>query len=821
MSSLSIRSWLLAVFFVLVSIAQVMAGGFNTNLVVNGDAESVPAANQSVIQFDGWVLDGSVSIRAYGSGSFPGINSPGPTSRGNNFFYGGSATTALAYQAIDLSFAATEIDAGTASFSLAAWIGGYSSNSDSAAVSIIFGDANGNPVGGITPTLGPVTPADRNNTTQLLSRTQTGTVPVGSRLVLVAMAFNRQDGADNDGYVDGVTLLLSASNGSTGTSSSSGTFDVTTAYKPNASACPARLNSDLSVQIPRFHILGAAYSGSLQLKQTNSGGFSALVTGIGNPGQDNCASNDIAVVIEHNNSYLLHVPSLAIGASNYWANLVLVPTTDGTTSLDVTGYGTSFAHLTGEGSAYLSLAKIDNATKTATGFSFRRIFDGGTESQVSVTLTPDQAYTPTAVEAALVADLGIQTYGATVSNVTTADTHTFKLQYVVPYSVLPAATVAQLRSASPVTKTMARAGESSNLKVFVEAETKGVGKDVAERVAKKFAGEAGEGLVKSAGSVMDFIDALEAKEDYDDLVKRMGVARRCIKANVDATLRQQYLDKVEANRTEIKLNTANNFLGTVSAGTLDLLLKEVPGVFVLTSAATGFIGDAMKSVNEQLVRENESVGGTKCDIQWLVNFDGSGTYDGEGPVMEYSSTYKKIHAAFTWKTKRGIVTFKDNVRGQQSPNYGSEHASSNHVIDIKTIEGTFSRFKKFEDGSSETCEGTLTMAAGWDNTDISITDSQGTPYPPTPEFNAKVPGFTSIAWAGTCSRSTGGSYPGSGTLSLMTTAKVEAAFGMPSDFRSGTFEQQVGKSDTLTDMNGYRKTQTWTGTVKFIETAGG
>ncbi len=95
MSSFSIRSWLPAVLFVLVSIGQAMAGRFNTNLVVNGDAESVPAANQSVNQFDGWVLDGIVSIRAYGSGSFPGINSPGPTSRGNNFFYGGNAATAL------------------------------------------------------------------------------------------------------------------------------------------------------------------------------------------------------------------------------------------------------------------------------------------------------------------------------------------------------------------------------------------------------------------------------------------------------------------------------------------------------------------------------------------------------------------------------------------------------------------------------------------------------------------------------------------------------------------------------------------------------
>ncbi len=820
MSSLHIRSWWLALLFALVSIPQAIAGSFNTNLVVNGDAESVPAASQSVVQFDGWVLDGNVSITGYGVGSFPGKTSPGPTDRGNNFFYGGWGEAALAYQLVDLSFASTEIDSGAVSFNFAAWIGGYSSDDDSALVSLVFGDANGNPVGSITPILGPVTPADRNNTTQLLSRTQTGTVPVGSRLALVTMTFSRKAGSDNDGYVDGVTLLLAKSNNSTGATSSPGTFDVTTAYKPSAGACPARLNSDLSVQIPRFRILGTAYSGNLLINQTNSGGFSARVTGIGSPSQDNCASNDIAVVIEHNNNYLLHVPSLMIGTDNYWANLVLVPTADGTTLLDVTGYGQSFAHLTGEGSAYLSLAKIDSAAKTANGFTFRRTFDGGTESQVSVTLTTDQAYTPAAAEAALVANLGIHTYGATVSNVTTADTHTFKLEYFVPYSVLPAATVAQLLSATPVSKAMTRAGESSNLKVFVEAEAKGVGKDVAERVAKKFAGEAGEGLVKSAGSVMDVMDAWETKKEHDDLIKRLGVARRCIKANVDPSLQQGYLNQVDANRTEIKLNTANNFLGTVSAGALDLLLKEVPGVFVLTSAATGFIGDAMKSVNEQLVRENESVGGTKCDIQWLVNFDGSGTYDGEGPVMEYSSTYKKIHAAFTWKTKRGTVTFKDNVRGQQSPNYGSEHASSNHAINIKTIEGTFSRYKKFEDGSSETCEGNLTLAAGWDNTDISIADSPGTPYPPTPEFNAKVPGFNSIAWTGTCSRSTGGSYPGSGTLGLMTTAKVEAAFGMPGDFRNGTFEQQVGKSDTLTSMDGYKKSQTWTGTVSFIESGG-
>ncbi|MBS4096473.1 MAG: hypothetical protein KGZ83_06505 [Sulfuricella sp.] len=187
--------------------ASTTGGTSGSNLLVNGDAESVAAASSDVTSFPGWSTDGNVTILQYGVGDYIAPTSPGPSSRGNNFFYGGSVGSAAASQTVSLSFAATSIDSGTASYTLAGWLGGWSSQNDNVTVTATFYDASQRQVGA-TATIGPVLASERGSATSLLERSTSASVPVGARSALVRMAFSRASGSSNDGYADNLSLIL-------------------------------------------------------------------------------------------------------------------------------------------------------------------------------------------------------------------------------------------------------------------------------------------------------------------------------------------------------------------------------------------------------------------------------------------------------------------------------------------------------------------------------------------------------------------------------------------------------------------------------------
>jgi hypothetical protein len=98
------------------------------------------------------------------------------------------------------------IDSGNATFNLSAFLGGFSSQEDNASLSAIFRNSGGTGLG--TFSIGPVTAANRGNTTGLLARSTTGTVPIGTRDILVTLSMTRFSGTANDGYADNLSLVL-------------------------------------------------------------------------------------------------------------------------------------------------------------------------------------------------------------------------------------------------------------------------------------------------------------------------------------------------------------------------------------------------------------------------------------------------------------------------------------------------------------------------------------------------------------------------------------------------------------------------------------
>jgi hypothetical protein len=191
------------------------------NLIVNGGAESGTGSSDSSttapIPIPGWATTTNITEHTYdaaGSQNFPDVNASAAIGGGSQFFAGGPANGAgnnveTATQDVAISAAAAEIDAGGVTATLSADLGGFATQDDQAALTATFLGSAGQQLGNLT--IGPVTAADRNNTTQLLPRTGSATVPSGTRTIRVVMTATKFAGAYNDAYTDNISLALAGS----------------------------------------------------------------------------------------------------------------------------------------------------------------------------------------------------------------------------------------------------------------------------------------------------------------------------------------------------------------------------------------------------------------------------------------------------------------------------------------------------------------------------------------------------------------------------------------------------------------------------------
>jgi hypothetical protein len=226
-----------------------------SNLIANGDAEGGPGAADSntVVALLGWTTGGALTAVRYGAtAGYPTASDPGPTSRGANFFAGGNAASSIGTQVVDLSAAAASLDTGLVSFVLSGYLGGFGDQNDTAALTAIFKDAAGAPLG-TARTIGPVAAPDRGNATGLLPRTATGPVPSGTRQVQVQLTMTRVGGASNDGYADNLSLVFATAPAApTGASATAGDGQAMVSWTAPASdgGSPVTGYSVVAVQDP-------------------------------------------------------------------------------------------------------------------------------------------------------------------------------------------------------------------------------------------------------------------------------------------------------------------------------------------------------------------------------------------------------------------------------------------------------------------------------------------------------------------------------------------------------------------------------------------
>lgn len=199
MNASPLRSVLAAAGLCSATLAQ--AAGLGSNLVANGDAEA---------GLDRWTAFGGVDLftaAEYGP-NWVLPTQQGPADRGANLFVGGSVAYAAGYQVLDLAgIPADALATGSLGYSFTGWLGGWLTQGDNVKVTAQFFDAASALLG--SATLGPTTPADRNNDTGLTFFAVGGSVPANTQSITLVMEMTRLSGSDNDGYADNLSFTLS------------------------------------------------------------------------------------------------------------------------------------------------------------------------------------------------------------------------------------------------------------------------------------------------------------------------------------------------------------------------------------------------------------------------------------------------------------------------------------------------------------------------------------------------------------------------------------------------------------------------------------
>jgi hypothetical protein len=117
---------------------------------------------------------------------------------GTSYFDGGTSALVVAYQAVSVSSYSVAIDAGNASFYLNYWVSGFASDADTAGIDLQWVNAS-------NVVTGTVTGVQTNGATTWTNIEATNAIPIGTRSVRVTMRIIRNDGTNNDGYLDDIS----------------------------------------------------------------------------------------------------------------------------------------------------------------------------------------------------------------------------------------------------------------------------------------------------------------------------------------------------------------------------------------------------------------------------------------------------------------------------------------------------------------------------------------------------------------------------------------------------------------------------------------
>jgi hypothetical protein len=178
------------------------------NLIANAGAEAGKGANGDVrVKVPDWKQTKGFTATLYSwAGGDLSSTTPGPKNRGKNYFYGGPSN-AKDTGTQERTVAASGIKTGKVHFTLSGWLGGFASQGDHAILKVSFETAKSKVLS--TAAIGPVTEAQRHGLSELLFRSKSGMVPAGTRKLVIRLTMVRDEGSDNDGLADNLSLVFS------------------------------------------------------------------------------------------------------------------------------------------------------------------------------------------------------------------------------------------------------------------------------------------------------------------------------------------------------------------------------------------------------------------------------------------------------------------------------------------------------------------------------------------------------------------------------------------------------------------------------------
>jgi len=112
------------------------------------------------------------------------------------------------WQTIDLSdkISFQLIDNQTVRYNLSGWLGGVAGQDDYVVVALTFLNSTGHIASGSYTFLGLILATNRTSITKLMYQEASGTIPTGTRSMLVCVTINLDYGTTNNGYLDNLAL---------------------------------------------------------------------------------------------------------------------------------------------------------------------------------------------------------------------------------------------------------------------------------------------------------------------------------------------------------------------------------------------------------------------------------------------------------------------------------------------------------------------------------------------------------------------------------------------------------------------------------------
>ncbi|HUC58310.1 MAG TPA: hypothetical protein VMA95_12980 [Streptosporangiaceae bacterium] len=177
------------------------------NIILNPGAEAGKGTDDDTrVKVPDWKQTHGFTAAQYAwSGGDLSASTKGPKHRGKNYFYGGPDSAKSTGTQVD-AIAAGGVGSGKVHFTLSGWLGGYSSQGDYATVTVTFLTSKGQPLAAAV--IGPVTEAQRKGNSELLFRTISGKVPARTRGVRLVIKMVREEGSDDDGLADNLSLTF-------------------------------------------------------------------------------------------------------------------------------------------------------------------------------------------------------------------------------------------------------------------------------------------------------------------------------------------------------------------------------------------------------------------------------------------------------------------------------------------------------------------------------------------------------------------------------------------------------------------------------------